>query len=64
MGEIVNLRRARKARERAAKEAEAAANRLSSGVSKTVRRLEEARSDKQERDLEARHLDPSKDTDS
>ena len=37
MGEIVNLRRARKQKARAASEAEAAANRVSFGTSRTGR---------------------------
>ncbi|HYM19322.1 MAG TPA: DUF4169 family protein [Micropepsaceae bacterium] len=61
MGEIVNLRRARKARERKTKEADAAANRLKSGTPKALHGLEEARSKKQERDLEAQRLDDPKD---
>jgi hypothetical protein len=60
MAEIINLRRARKARERNTKEAAAAANRLKSGTPKALRGLEKARSDKVERDLEARRLDQEK----
>jgi len=61
MGEIINLRRARKARERTAKEADAAANRLKSGMPKASQRLEKARSEKAEHELEAKRLDDPKD---
>lgn len=43
MGEIVNLRRARKAKSRAAAEAQAAANRAAFGVDKAEKRLREAK---------------------
>lgn len=52
MAEIVNLRRARKQRERAAAEKQAEQNRISFGRSKAERRLAEA-----ERDQAARSLD-------
>jgi hypothetical protein len=52
MGEIVNLRRARKKRAIAAAESEAAANRLAYGRSK-----EESRATKAERDAAERRLD-------
>jgi hypothetical protein len=42
MGEVVNLRRARKRRENAKAEIEAAANRVAYGVSKNVRSKAEA----------------------
>ena len=57
-GEIVNLRRARKARERAREQAEAAQNRLQFGRPKAERRLGEAERDKAIRDLDARRLQP------
>lgn len=57
MAEIVNLRRARKAKARAAKAADADANRAKHGVAKTVRDLEAARTKKVDRDLEERRLD-------
>ncbi len=57
MGEIVNLRRARKARERAAKEAAAVENRAMSGTPNALRDLKKARSEKEHRDLEAKRLD-------
>ncbi|MFC7053749.1 DUF4169 family protein [Hansschlegelia quercus] len=52
MDEIVNLRRARKERVRAASEKQAADNRLAFGVSKKDKRAEAAR-----RALEERRLD-------
>jgi hypothetical protein len=45
MAEIINLRRARKRKERAGKEAQAAANRTTFGRSKAERALSEARKD-------------------
>jgi hypothetical protein len=61
MAEIINLRRARKARERTMREATAAANRIKSGTPKALRGLEKARSDKRDRDLESRRLDDGSD---
>jgi len=58
MTEIVNLRRARKAKERAAKEQEAADNRARFGVSKRVRGITKARSQKDVAALEGKKLDP------
>lgn len=43
MGEVINLRQARKARERAAKEAQAAENRVVFGRPKKTRTLQEKR---------------------
>ena len=57
MGEIINLRRARKTRERASKETVAAENRMKSGTPKALRQLKEARSEKEQRDLEAKRLE-------
>ena len=51
MAEIVNLRRAKKAKARAAKEGEAAANRAKFGTTKGTRDLAKARVDKAARDL-------------
>ena len=58
MTEIVNLRRARKARERAAKEQQAADNRARFGVSKRVRSITKARSEKDVAAIEGKKLDP------
>jgi hypothetical protein len=58
MGEIVNLRQARKARARAAKEAEADANRVKHGTPKGLRDLGEARREKERRDIDAHKIEP------
>ena len=58
MTEIVNLRRVRKAKERAQKEQEAADNRVRFGVSKRVRSITKARSDKDAAAIEGKKLDP------
>jgi len=58
MAEIINLRRARKARDRAASEAEAAANRLSHGRSKAEKQATRAERERQERSLDGARRDP------
>ena len=58
MAEIVNLRRVKKAKSRAAKADDAAANRVLHGTPKHLRALTKARSEKSARDLESRKLDP------
>jgi hypothetical protein len=57
MAEIINLRRARKRKERAEKEARAADNRLAFGRSKADRTLTDARTDLAERRLDAHKRD-------
>jgi hypothetical protein len=57
MAEIVNLKRAKKAKARAAKEDEAAANRVRFGTPKQLRELTKARSEKAARDLDAGRLE-------
>ncbi|HXS06295.1 MAG TPA: DUF4169 family protein [Rhizomicrobium sp.] len=57
MAEIVNLRRARKAKARDEKEKTADANRLLHGTPKNLRNLAKARSDKAMRDLNAHKKD-------
>ena len=57
MSEVINLRRVRKARARAAEAAEADANRAKHGVSKSVRDLTKARAEKVDRDLASGRLD-------
>ena len=52
MGEIVNLRQARKAKARAGKEVEAAANRAKFGRSKAEKELEAGRRKLAERSIE------------
>jgi Domain of unknown function (DUF4169) len=56
MGDVVNLRRARKGRERQRKQAEAAENRIAFGMTKAERRCLDSEREKAERDLEARRL--------
>jgi hypothetical protein len=60
MSEIVNLRRAKKARERAAKEKDADANRARFGTPKLERSITKARSHKDAAELEGKKLDPDK----
>ena len=57
MAEIVNLRRARKAREKAEKEKTAEANRLLHGTPKHLRKLSEAQKDKAEQHLSGHRLE-------
>lgn len=56
MAEIVNLRRARKAKERGRHEAEAAQNRAVFGRSKAEKRLAESERARAEASLDARRL--------
>ncbi|WP_297295818.1 DUF4169 family protein [uncultured Methylovirgula sp.] len=58
MSEIVNLRRARKAKARAAAADTAAQNRLRFGVSKSERALAAATGDLERRHLDAHRRDP------
>ena len=57
MGEIVNLRRARKAAKRREDAVRAAENRLANGRTKAERALEDARAEKARRELDARRLE-------
>lgn len=57
MGEIVNLKRARKQRERLAKEAKAAENRAKYGRTKAAREAADALAGKAARALEGHRLD-------
>ena len=57
MGEIVNLRNARKAAARRRDAAQAAENRLTHGRSKAERTLEEARAEKSRRELDAHRIE-------
>jgi len=57
MGEIVNLRRARKAKARDEKEKAADANRVLHGTPKDMRDLAKARGEKSARDLDAHKKD-------
>ena len=57
MAEIINLRRARKAKARDAKALEADAARTKHGVAKPVRDLAKARKTRAERDIDGAKLD-------
>ena len=57
MAEIVNLRRARKAKARDAKAAEADSNRTKHGIAKPVRDLAKAQAEKDKRAADAHKLD-------
>jgi Domain of unknown function (DUF4169) len=60
MAEIVNLRRARKAKARAEKDKTAQVNRVAHGVAKPARKLAEAKAEKAERALTGHKLEPDK----
>lgn len=60
MADIINLRRARKAKGRAEKERGADANRAKFGAPKSERDLARARKDKVSRNTEAHRLDDEK----
>jgi hypothetical protein len=57
LGEIVNLRRQRKRRQRAEAEEVAAANRVTHGTPKSLRDLAKARREKADRDLDGKKTD-------
>ncbi len=58
MGETVNLRQARKARDRARKRAEAEENAARHGLSRAAKSLAEARAEKARAALDAHRRDP------
>jgi hypothetical protein len=60
MAEIVNLRRVKKQKARAAKELEAASNRARFGTAKSEQKVTLARSEKERTTLEGKKLDPDK----
>jgi uncharacterized protein DUF4169 len=60
MAEIVNLRRARKAKVRAASAAAADANRIDHGVSKGTRQRARAEKEKLRRETDSKKLDSGK----
>jgi hypothetical protein len=62
MGEIVNLRRVRKARERRAGEELAQENRVRHGLSKAERKLTEATRAQADKNLDGHRLDGEKDS--
>jgi hypothetical protein len=57
MGDVVNLRRAKKAKARADKEAGAAANRALFSTPRATRAITTARSEKEKADLAGKKLD-------
>jgi hypothetical protein len=57
MGDLVNLRRARKQAERKLGELNAAGNRLAHGRTKSERALDQAKNDKARRDLDQRRIE-------
>lgn len=57
MAEIVNLKRARKAKARKAAEDKAANNRVAHGTPKRLRKLAEAKSEQDVRKVDAHRLD-------
>ncbi len=61
MAEIVNLKRARKAKTRSEKDKAAEANRVLHGTPKAVRKLGEARKDKAEQALSGHRLEKTED---
>ena len=61
MAEIVNLRRVRKAKDRAEKEKTAEANRVLHGTPKALRNLQKARKDKADQGLGGHKLENEKD---
>jgi len=60
MADIINLRRARKAKVRAQEVEKAEANRVKHGTSKPVRELAKARRDKDARVVDGHRLEPEK----
>ncbi len=60
MAEIINLRRARKAKARAEKGKEADANRAAHGTPKPVKDLARARAEKAQQTLSGHKLEPDK----
>ena len=60
MAEIVNLRRAKKQKARAAKEQAASLNRVHFGTSKSQEKVNSARAEKARTDLEGKKLDSDK----
>jgi hypothetical protein len=61
LAEIVNLKRARKAKSRAEKEKTAEANRIAHGTPKVLRKLSKAQENKAEQRLAGHRLEKSED---
>jgi len=60
MGEVVNLRRVRKAQQRAVAESEAAANRIAQGTPKHLKKLHKRERQRADKTTDAHRLDPEK----
>jgi hypothetical protein len=60
MAEIVNLRRARKAKARGEKDHEAEVNRVKHGVAKSTRDLAKTRAEKDRRSIDAQRIEEEK----
>jgi hypothetical protein len=60
MAELINLRRARKAKAKGEKNKAAKANRTLHGIAKPVRKLAEARAEKAQQTLAGHKLEPHK----
>ena len=60
MADLINLRRARKARARAEKDRQAEVNRAAHGVAKPLKKLAEARAEKEAQKLSGHKLEPDK----
>ena len=60
MAEVLNLRRARKAKAKAEKEKAAEANRVAHGTPKALKKLAEAKAKKAEQTLAGHKLEPDK----
>jgi hypothetical protein len=60
MADLINLRRARKARAKAENDKRAEANRVLHGTPKAARKLAEARGEKADRALSGHKLEPGK----
>jgi hypothetical protein len=58
MAELINLRRARKAKARAEKDKTAEANRVAHGVAKPLKKLAKAKAEKAQRLLSGHRLEP------
>jgi hypothetical protein len=61
MADIINLNRARKAKDRAEKNKTAQANRIAHGTPKAVKKLSEAQADKVEKGLSGHRLEKDPD---
>lgn len=61
MADVINLRQVRKQRDRATREAEAAANRVRFGRTKAAKTADAAESARSRRDLDGKVLDPADD---